>query len=147
MKVHPIIGMRVEEAGARQKMSSSLLSSVLSVSCTPSWVQFPVLISTALQYSKCPISSENATLYEWAVHDTRVCSLDVLYIGSKIMLLQCRKAPCVTCPGDAEQRTIPRNDYGRNSMICQDVLNHLYFFAPRKPGPNLDYLTFVVICY
>src|SRR2546426_12815550 len=34
-----------------------------------------------LQYSKCPISSENATLYECAAHGTRVCSLDVLYIG------------------------------------------------------------------
>ena len=39
--------------------------------------------STALQYSKWPISSENATLYEWAAHGTRVCSLEVEYIGWK----------------------------------------------------------------
>ena len=33
------------------------------------------------QYSKWPISSEKATLYECAAHGTRVCSLDVEYIG------------------------------------------------------------------
>ena len=34
-----------------------------------------------LQYSKWPISSEKATLYECAAHSTRVLGVDVLYIG------------------------------------------------------------------
>jgi hypothetical protein len=34
-----------------------------------------------LQYSNCPISSENATLYECVAHGTRLCSFDVEYIG------------------------------------------------------------------
>ena len=35
------------------------------------------------QYSKCPSSSEKPTLKECAAQGTRVCSLDVAYIGWK----------------------------------------------------------------
>src|SRR5260370_37947187 len=79
---HPVIWMRVVLAALKQKLSSSVPLLVVSRSCTPSVVQFPKKL-TALQYSKCPISSENAMLYEWAAHGTRVCSLAVLYIGWK----------------------------------------------------------------
>src|SRR5437773_6943140 len=57
---------------AELKQNSSSLSAVASA-------HLPFL--TRPQYSKCPISSEKATLYEWAAHGTRVCSLEVAYIG------------------------------------------------------------------
>src|SRR4029077_3861366 len=61
------------KGGAKQPTSSSSPKNVASVSCTPSWMQFPPWPSTALQYSKCPISkcpisSEKAMLYECAAH-------------------------------------------------------------------------------
>ena len=43
--------------------------------------QSPPSTGIVEQYWKCPISSEAATLYECAAHGTRVCSLDVEYIG------------------------------------------------------------------
>src|SRR5947208_2760400 len=52
-----------------------------SSSFAPGSAQTSPSTGTLLQYSKCPISSENATLYECAAHGTRVCSLDVEYIG------------------------------------------------------------------
>src|SRR5437773_11437520 len=57
---------------AELKQNSSSLSAVASA-------HLPFL--TRPQYSKCPISSENATLYECAAHGTRVCSFAVEYIG------------------------------------------------------------------
>ena len=44
-------------------------------------MQFPPNESTALQYSKWPISSEKATLYVCAAHSTRVFAFEVLNIG------------------------------------------------------------------
>jgi hypothetical protein len=41
------------------------------------------LESILVQFSKWPISSEKATLYECAAHRTRVSGDDVLYIGWK----------------------------------------------------------------
>src|SRR5215471_3287369 len=49
----------------------------------PASTHRPVVVSTLLQYSKWPVSSEKSTLYEWAAQGTRVCSLDVEYIGWK----------------------------------------------------------------
>src|SRR5438067_1968573 len=61
--------------GARAQPRSSLSAPSGSVGLgTRQLVELP-------QYSKCPISSENATLYEWAAHSTRVSGLDVLYMG------------------------------------------------------------------
>src|SRR6476661_3655950 len=45
--------------------------------------QSPPSTGIVEQYWKCPISSDAATLYECAAHGTRVCSLDVAYIGWK----------------------------------------------------------------
>src|SRR5262245_19956903 len=76
--MHPPIGTRSETAAEKHLASSpSMLPSLLLVHSRPSE-------STVLQYSKCPISSEAATLYEWAAHGTRVCSLEVEYIGWKL---------------------------------------------------------------
>ena len=73
--MHPPIGTSSEKAGEKQPRSSpSMLPSLLLVQRPPSR-------ATVLQYSKWPISSEKATLYECAAHGTRVCSLDVEYIG------------------------------------------------------------------
>src|SRR5262249_57479275 len=68
------------EAGAQRMSSASVLDSP-----TPALVHGNgnVLKSTALQYSQCPISSENAMLYPWAAHRTLVLSLEVEYIGWK----------------------------------------------------------------
>ena len=65
--MQPPIGTRVEKAALKHPSSSpSSAASLLLVHSPPS-------AATALQYSKWPISSENATLYEWAAHGTRVC--------------------------------------------------------------------------
>src|SRR5579875_116872 len=56
----PLIGYSVDCEAAKQPKSS--LSSDPFFSDTPAAVQVPVLVSTRLQYSKWPISSENATL-------------------------------------------------------------------------------------
>src|SRR5690349_24328926 len=73
--MQPEIGTSSESAALKQPVSSS------SSEGSPLLVQSPAL--TALQYSKWPISSENATLYECAAHGTRVCSLEVAYSGWK----------------------------------------------------------------
>src|SRR5438270_135698 len=77
----PPICTRVLLAGLKHATSSP--SGGLPLSAPPDIVQAPPSLATASQYSKWPISSENATLYEWAAHGTRVCSLDVEYIGWK----------------------------------------------------------------
>src|SRR5512140_2560915 len=71
--------MRSEASAPKQKKSSL---STPAGSVTPATAQ-PPAPSSAAQYSKWPISSENETLYECAAHTTRVCSLDVAYIGWK----------------------------------------------------------------
>src|ERR1700730_14912923 len=81
--VQPPIGINTKDlskAASKHATSSSAPPRPLSES---SWVQVPPSPSTALQYSKCPISSEKATLYECAAHGTRVCSLEVAYMGWK----------------------------------------------------------------
>src|SRR5512142_1168389 len=66
------------KGGAKQPTSSE---SRLLGSLAPPLVQLPPCPFTALQYSKWPISSEKATLYECAAHTTRVASLEVAYAG------------------------------------------------------------------
>src|SRR5690349_1032076 len=83
VEVQPVRFTSVDCAPVKQPRSSSAPESVASRSCTPSTVQRRLAGLTALQYSKWPISSENATLYECAAHGTRVCSLEVAYSGWK----------------------------------------------------------------
>src|SRR4029078_1545707 len=74
----PPIGMSVDAAGLKHVVSSSSsAASLLLMQSPPSRV-------TWLQYSKCPISSEKAVLYECAAHGTRVFSLEVEYIGRNV---------------------------------------------------------------
>src|SRR5580765_2225042 len=78
LAMQPPTGTSSDSAEVKQPpSSSSRLSSPLAV-------QLPPSPSTAEQYSKWPISSENATLYECAAHGTRVCSLEVEYIGRNV---------------------------------------------------------------
>src|SRR5215472_8629242 len=77
--VQPVILIRDDADAGKQAVSSG---SSPSGSFTPGLVQLP-LRSTALQYSKWPSSSEKPILSACAVHGTRVCSEDVLYIGWK----------------------------------------------------------------
>ena len=70
--MHPPTWTRSETAGLKQVVSSS--SAVGSAQSPPS-------TGIVEQYWKWPISSEAATLYECAAHGTRVCSLEVAYIG------------------------------------------------------------------
>src|SRR6267142_1736331 len=75
--MQPPIWIRSDASGLKQLASSPsflLLSPAAGLTHLPWTLAWP-------QYSKWPISSENATLYEWAAHGTRVCSLDVEYIG------------------------------------------------------------------
>src|SRR5690348_8646798 len=78
--VHPLSGMRDDRPAVKQKLSSSsgpLGSVELADAQTP--VPLRMLAPfTFGQYSKWPISSEKAMLYECAAHTTRVCSLEVL---------------------------------------------------------------------
>src|SRR5947208_10278097 len=76
--MQPPIGTSVEKAASKQPSSSP------SRPGSPLLVHGPPSEATLLQYSKCPISSEKATLYECAAHGTRVCSLEVAYIGWKL---------------------------------------------------------------
>src|SRR4051812_20116159 len=73
--MQPPIRTRSENAGLKQPVSSSSSAPSLFARQSP---PSPVV---AVQYSKCPISSEKATLYEWAAHGTRGCSLEVAYMG------------------------------------------------------------------
>src|SRR6476619_1017579 len=78
LAMQPPIGTSRASAELKQPVSSSSrLASLFAVQSRPS----PL---TAEQYSKWPISSANATLYECAAHGTRVCSLDVEYIGRNV---------------------------------------------------------------
>src|SRR5262245_22972008 len=65
--------------GKQPRSSLSRVGSVASGKLDA--LQLPPNELTALQYSKWPISSENATLYECAAHSTRVAGVDVLNIG------------------------------------------------------------------
>src|SRR5437762_5648358 len=73
--MQPPTGTSSESLALKQPTSSESFF----FSLRPGWTHLP---RTALsQYSKWPISSEKATLYECAAHGTRVCSLEVAYIG------------------------------------------------------------------
>jgi hypothetical protein len=61
-------------------LAQGKLSESRALSCIPGLVQLK-LLSNALQNSKCPVSSEKAMLKECADHGTRVCSLELLYMG------------------------------------------------------------------
>src|SRR5262245_25939528 len=73
--IQPPTRIRSEASALKQPTSSP--SGVVSL--PPGSTQAPWAARS--QYSKWPISSENATLYECAAHGTRVCSLEVAYIG------------------------------------------------------------------
>jgi hypothetical protein len=60
---------------------NAALKHVPSSSSAVGSAQSPPSTGIVEQYWKCPISSDAATLYEWAAHGTRVCSLEVEYIG------------------------------------------------------------------
>src|SRR5580704_16356091 len=76
--------MSVESPPGRQKKSSASDGSLFAPTpSSPPELQ-PRELFTALQKSKCPISSENATLYVCAAHGTRVSGLEVEYIGWKL---------------------------------------------------------------
>src|SRR5438552_12532132 len=75
---HPALCARRPVAPLKQPTSSA---SGVPPSSVPAVVHAPPSLATAAQFSKCPISSENATLYPSAAHGTRVCPLDVEYIG------------------------------------------------------------------
>src|SRR6188472_1863484 len=72
VKMQPPIWTSSDASGLKQLLSSSSFF----LSPTPGFTQVPCGLAR-LQYSKWPISSENATLYEWAAQGTRVCSFDV----------------------------------------------------------------------
>src|SRR4029078_6791386 len=77
--MQPPTWTRSESSGLKQDESSPsflLLSPSAGLTHLPWTLAWP-------QYSKWPISSAKATLYEWAAHGTRVCSLDVAYMGWK----------------------------------------------------------------
>src|SRR5436190_13640442 len=75
--MQPPTGTSSESLALKQPTSSESFF----FSLRPGWTHLPR--TALLQYSKCPISSEKATLYECAAHGTRVCSLEVAYIGWK----------------------------------------------------------------
>src|SRR5438874_13543725 len=75
--MQPPIWMRSDSSALKHVESSA---SFLLLSPSAGFTHLPWALAWP-QYSKCPISSENATLYECAAHGTRVCSLDVAYIG------------------------------------------------------------------
>src|SRR6266496_2412840 len=74
--MHPPTWTRSEALGLKHPWSSPSVF----VSLPPGRTQRCCAFALS-QYSKCPISSENATLYECAAHGTRVCTPDVEYIG------------------------------------------------------------------
>src|SRR2546428_7864602 len=87
---HPGTWTRVDDEPGKQYVSFASVGSP-SFSVLPAGQLPPGVIALGpLQDSKCPVSSEKATLYECAAQMTRVCSDDVLYIGWKSygMLLQ-----------------------------------------------------------
>src|SRR5215831_21100725 len=74
--MHPPICTSSDTLGLKQPVSSPSTFGSLP----PAWTQTRCGFALS-QYSKCPISSENATLYECAAQGTRVCGPDVEYIG------------------------------------------------------------------
>src|SRR5437879_12577657 len=77
----PAAGTSEVAPAGKQKLSSLSLGS-MSPPNPSDWPHVP-WVCTLLQKSKCPISSENAMLYECAAHCTLVASEDVLYMGWK----------------------------------------------------------------
>src|SRR4029079_15637586 len=77
--MQPPTWIRSESSGLKQLLSST---SFLLLSPSAGFTHLPWTLAWP-QYSKWPISSAKATLYEWAAHGTRVCSLEVEYIGWK----------------------------------------------------------------
>src|SRR5689334_16267596 len=74
--MQPVIFTSNESLAGRHRSLSS--SGDLSVALLP--LQVPSSL-TALQYSKCPISSETETLRVCEVHSILVCGVEVEYIG------------------------------------------------------------------
>src|SRR5436190_6315391 len=73
--MQPPTGTSSESLALKQPTSSESFF----FSLRPGWTHLP---RTALsQYSKWPVSSEKATLYECAAQGTRVSGLDVAYSG------------------------------------------------------------------
>src|SRR5215471_19690086 len=72
-----------EPAGSCEAAKQPTSSPSVAASRPPATVHRPVLVSTVLQNSKWPVSSEKATFWLCAAQGTRVCSLDVAYIGWK----------------------------------------------------------------
>src|SRR5438034_296426 len=75
--MQPPIWIRSDSSALKQPLSSP---SFLLLSPTVGLTHFPWTLAW-LHSSKWPISSEYDTLYECAAHGTRVCSLEVAYIG------------------------------------------------------------------
>src|SRR5215472_5345942 len=83
MRVDIDAGAQLPSSSSRSAPAGSDAVGMLSQTKVPR-SPVPSALWTCGQYSKWPISSENATLYECAAHGTRVCSLDVEYMGWKL---------------------------------------------------------------